>query len=264
MKKTLTCLALILSGAVHADDLANANQMLVNQAYPQALALYEKLAAAGNPAAQFSLGEMYWYGEAGKIDVEQARSWFTKAAAAGNLPAVAALDTMRQRELHRADIAFWVSAYDGSDMKTGKFACERPAFPLSRTNADIKKVQDGYLAWQQCYNGFVENVNSALPPGKRIPVEISKLMNQIEFDQSVSHLDRVYAGLTSDAAKSAQSISVDYKDWHESTIAYVAQQNAATTIVGNQDVLELQQARLEGNARKQDVRDMLNRPTTTR
>jgi TPR repeat protein len=214
----LASLALSLHCPAMADELADANKLLANKEYPQALALYGKLADGGNVEAQFHLGEMHWYGEAGKIDLDQARLWFGKAAAAGNAGAKSALDVMRQRELRRADIAYWVSGYDGAELKSGKFNCARPFVPpISKSDAEVKRVEDGYLAWKKCYNGFVQNINDALPPGKRIPADVAKLMNQVEYDQAVAHLDEIYAALLRQASTGGAAINADYKDWHEAT-----------------------------------------------
>lgn len=243
MKVFLAGLALVLSCSAMAGELEDANKLLESRAYSQALALYGKLAAAGNVQAQFHLGEMHWYGEAGKIDLAQARAWFTKAAAGGSAEAAAALDVMRQREERQADIVYWVSGYDGADLRAGKFQCARPVLPpVSKTNAEIKAVEQRYAAWQQCYNGFVQNLNDALPPGKRIPGDIFKLMNQLEYDQSVAHLDRVYSSVTSQAAKAAEAISSDYRDWREATAAYALARNAETKAESELNLRQLQQA----------------------
>ena len=69
MKKIVICLGLLFAGLAHADELADANALFQKKAYPQALQLYTKLANAGNAEAQLHLGEMYWYGEAGAIDM---------------------------------------------------------------------------------------------------------------------------------------------------------------------------------------------------
>lgn len=243
MKVFLASLALVLSCNALADELGDANRLLENKAYAQALALYTKLANAGNAEAQFHLGEMYWYGEAGKIDLDQARSWFGKAAVAGNKEAAAALDTMRQREVRRKDIDYWVSAYDGADLKSGRFACPRPEIPeLSRENEQITKVEKAYAAWQACYNGFVQNLNDALPPGKRIPADIAPLMNQIEYDQAVARLDKLYGTLSADAAQSAQAITASYQSWRKSTADYVAARNEETKAVSELNMRQLRQA----------------------
>jgi TPR repeat protein len=107
MKAYLACLALALSASVMADELTDANKLLENKAYPQALALYGKLANNGNAEAQFHLGEMYWYGEAGQIDLAIAERWFRQAAAGGSREAAAALALMRQRAERKDEIALW-------------------------------------------------------------------------------------------------------------------------------------------------------------
>src|SRR4051812_1122128 len=94
----LLCLGLLFGGMAHADQLADANALFQKKSYAQALQLYTQLAKAGNAEAQLHLAEMYWYGEAGAVDLDQARNWFTLAAAQGNQAAAGALEIMRQRE----------------------------------------------------------------------------------------------------------------------------------------------------------------------
>lgn len=74
VKLTVLCLTMLLGVPALADDLADANKLLENKAYPQALAAFTKLANAGNAEAQFHLGEMYWYGEAGSVDLADRKS----------------------------------------------------------------------------------------------------------------------------------------------------------------------------------------------
>lgn len=244
MRIAIAVLALMLPCSAMADELANANKFLESKDYPRALATFTKLANAGNTAAQFHLGEMYWYGEAGKIDLGQARLWLDKAAAGGNKEALEALQIMRERELRQADIAFWVSAYDGQDLKQGKFDCARPAIPaISKDSAAIKVVETAYVGWQQCYNGFVQNLNDALPPGKRIPPDISKLMNQIEYDSAVAHLDKVYARISGEAGTAAAIISADFNSWLDATSAFAKERNAAIDVDTKQGAEEMRQAR---------------------
>lgn len=243
VKATMFCLALMAAASALADDLADAGKLLENKAYPQALALYTKLANAGNPVAQFHLGEMYWYGEAGSIDLAQARHWFSKASAAGSKEAADALEVMAQRELRRKDIDYWVGDYDGKEMKSGEFDCARPEIPgISKSNADITRVEHAYAVWLKCYNGFVQNLGDALPPGKRIPQDISRLMNQIEYDQSVARLDKVYKELSQQAGDSAAAIMGSYRDWRKATEEFVAARNAEGKAESDFAVQQLQRA----------------------
>lgn len=253
MKASIALLLLALGGsAMASDELAQAIKLVEAKSYPQALSLFTKLAAAGNAEAQFRLGEMYWYGEAGAIDLEQARNWFSKSASAGNKEAAAALEVMRQREVRRKDIDYWVGGYDGVDMKSGQFACDSPEFPVvSKNNAEIAKIEKSYAAWRTCYNGFVQNLNDALPPGKRIPADISPLMNQIEYDQSVAHLDKIYGQLSQQSSQSAQATMANYQGWRKATEAFVNARNIETKVESDLNMLQLQQANqaMSGSAR---------------
>jgi hypothetical protein len=229
MKKLLMCLSLSLTiaGTAHADELADANAFFQNKAYPKALQLYTKLANAGNAEAQLHLGEMYWYGEAGPIDQAKAEGWFRKAAAKGNQRAVAALEIMRQRHARHAEIDYWVSKYDGADLKSGKFRCVAPRIPaMSKMNEEIASVSSAVSVWQDCYNGFVANLNAYSPLAKHIPEDIAKLLNQQEIDAATVHLGEVHQRIAADASINAKLVLADLAAWRGATETYVSEHNA--------------------------------------
>jgi TPR repeat protein len=170
---------------------------------------------------------MYWYGEAGVIDLGKAEAWFRKAAAKGNKTAVAALDVMKQRELRRADIDYWISKYDGVDLRAGEFRCAAPRIPaISKTNEEITKVASSVEAWQTCYNGFVANMNNNSPLSKRIPADISVLLNQQELETAKAHLDEVHQRIAADASIGAKLLLADFAAWRSATEKWVSEHNA--------------------------------------
>jgi TPR repeat protein len=229
MKKILISLGigLVMAGPVMADELADANALFAKKAYPQALQLYTKLANAGNAEAQVQLGQMYWYGEAGEVDDAKAETWFRKAAGKGNKTAVAALEVMKQRVVRRADIDYWVAKYDGADLKSGLFRCAAPRFPsVSKDNQEIDAVTARMKTWQQCYNGFVRNLNESAPLLKRIPADVSVLMNQQELDKASSYLDEVHSRIAEEATVGSKLVLADFGAWRSATDAYVAEHNA--------------------------------------
>ena len=89
------CLALLLAAsaahALAADDATSKQAVDFRQwqkhadaeqaAADSALADLKKRAAAGDAAAQFELGILYYYGQGVTQDYAQARAWFEKAAA---------------------------------------------------------------------------------------------------------------------------------------------------------------------------------------
>ncbi len=226
MKKIVFCLALACAGLAHADELADANALLQKQAYPQALQLYTKLANAGNAEAQLHLGEMYWYGEAGAIDLVKADAWFRKSAAKGNKTAAAALELMKQRELRRADLDHWISKYDGGDLKSGKFRCPAPRFPaVSKVNEEIKAVSASMTAWQECYNAFADNLSAKSPLTRLIPEDIAKLLNQQELTAATAHLNEVAERIAADANINAKLVLADFAAWRGATEKYVSEHN---------------------------------------
>lgn len=226
MKTTLFCLSLLLSTAVYADDLADANALFAKKSYPQALQMYTKLANAGNAEAQLHMGEMYLYGEAGSVDLPKAESWFKKSAAKGNKTAVAALEMMKQREVRKADMAYWMSKYDGAELKSGQYRCPTPRIPaISKQSDEIAAVSAKVEAWQTCYNGFVENLNAAKPLTKLIPKDVADLLTKEEMATATAHLDGVYSRIAEEARVSSKLLLADYAVWRSATGAYVGDYN---------------------------------------
>jgi TPR repeat protein len=207
MKKYLFCMTLLLSGAAYADDLADANALFAKKSYPQALQLYTKLANGGNAEAQLHMGEMYLYGEAGAVDVAKAESWFKKSAA-------------------KADLDFWMSKYDGAELKTGQYSCPAPRLPaMSKQNEEIAAVAAKVQAWQTCYNAFVVHLNAAAPLTKLIPKDVADLLTKDEMAVATSHLEGVYTSLVEEARVSSKLFLADYAAWRDATDAYVGNHN---------------------------------------
>lgn len=226
MKKYLFCLSLLICGGAHADGLADANALFAKKSYPQAMQAYTKLASAGNAQAQLHLGEMHLYGEAGAVDLAKAEAWFKKSAAKGNKTAIAALDMIKRREQRRADIEYWTSKYDGSELKSGKFRCTAPRIPaMSRQNDEIDAVGAKVAAWQDCYNGFVQNLNDSSPLTKLIPKDIADLLTKDENEKAAKHLAAVQANLAEDARVSSKLFLADLASWRAATDKYVTEHN---------------------------------------
>jgi hypothetical protein len=226
-KTTLFCLSLLLCGSVLADELADANALFAKKAYPEALQKYTKLANAGNAEAQQHLGEMYWYGEAGGVDEAKAEAWFKKAAAKGNAVAIASLDVMKQRIARRADIDYWISKYDGSDLSSGEYRCPAPRIPaMSKVNDEIDRIGNNVKTWQDCYNRFVEHLNQVSPLSKLIPADVAKLMTKDETEKATAHLVIVHDNVAEGAKVSSKMVLADFAAWRDATEAYVVQHNA--------------------------------------
>ncbi|QYF92203.1 SEL1-like repeat protein [Massilia sp. PAMC28688] len=226
MKKYLLCLSLLMCTVAHADDLADAKALFAKKSYPEALKLYTKAANAGSAEAQLHLGEMHLYGEAGAIDLAKAEAWFKKAAAKGNKTAVAALEMMKQREVRKDDIAYWMSKYDGAELKSGKFRCPAPRIPaMSKQNDEISAVAEKVQGWQACYNGFVENINASSPLTKLIPKDVADLMTKDEMDAAGKHLEGVQARIVEEARVGSKMLLADYAAWRDATDAYVREHN---------------------------------------
>ena len=227
MKKYLFCLALIFSGAAHADDLANANALFAKKSYPQALQAYTKLANAGNPEAQLHMGEMYLYGEAGTVDLVKAELWFKKSAAKGNKLAIASLEMMKERDERKADLQYWMSGYDGSELRSGQYRCPIPRVPaMSKQNDEIMAIGAKVDAWQTCYNAFVEHINALNPLTKLIPKDVADLLTKEEIAIATKHLEGVYSRVVEESRVAAKLFLADLTVWRDATDAYVAEHNA--------------------------------------
>jgi TPR repeat protein len=226
MKTLLFCAALLLTGAACADELADADALFAKKAYPEALQKYTKLANAGNPVAQQHLGEMYFYGEAGASDMEKAAAWFRKAAAKGNATAIAALEMMKQREARRADLDYWMTKYDGSDVRTDEYRCPKPRFPaVSRLSEEIERNSAKMTAWQNCYNRYAEHLNEVTPLTKRIPEDVKKLLTKAEYETAEAHLNAVQERLSEDAKIGAKMVVADFTVWRDATDAWIREHN---------------------------------------
>lgn len=209
-----------------ADELADADALFAKKAYPEALQKYTKLANGGNVMAQQHLGEMYFYGEAGVIDMDKATLWFTKAAAKGNPVAIASLDLMKQRQARRADMDYWIVKYDGSDVLGSDYRCPAPRFPaMSKVNEDIDRYSTKMKEWEACHNRAVKALNAALPLTKRIPDDISKLLTKDEMDRATVHLNEVAQRVSEDLQVSGKLVVADFTAWRTGTEAYVTEHN---------------------------------------
>lgn len=214
------------SPANSAAELAEADALFAKKSYPEALAKYTKLANAGNVMAQQHLGEMYFYGEAGSVDMDKAAQWFQKAAAKGNAVAIASLELMKQREARRADLDYWLAKYDGSDLRTNDYRCPAPRFPaMSKVNEEIDYYSGKMKDWEACHNRWVKQLNASLPLTKRIPEDIAKLMTKDETEKANAHLKEVGDRLAEDTKVAGKMVVADFDAWRAGTEAYVKEHN---------------------------------------
>lgn len=226
MKNLFACLSLLLASSVYASELSDANAAFAKKDYATALKLYTKLANGGNVEAQQHLGEMYWYGEAGEPDEAKAQAWFQKAAAKGNAVAIASLETMQQRAARRADIDYWLTKYDGSELRAGEYRCPAPRFPaISKTNEEIERVSANLKTWKDCYNRFVTHLNAVSPLTSRIPPDVAKLMNKDEMARATARLEQVRENLAESAQVSSRLVLADFSAWRDATDAWVKEHN---------------------------------------
>ncbi len=226
MKKIICCLALLLCGAASADDLADANALYAKKSVPQAIALLTKLANGGNADAQFRLSEIYLDSASGVADPAKADAWLRKAAAKGDKAALAAIERGTQREARRADIEYWMSGYDGQDLKSGKYRCPAPRFPVvSKQNEEIDAVNARMTAWESCFNAAAVALNAASPLTQRIPKDVAELMTKEEMEKAKAYLADVHTGLAAEAKVASKLVLADFTVWRDATNAYVSEHN---------------------------------------
>lgn len=120
LTRTLSAIALACSLAISApamaDDLDTAMQYANQQNYPQAFAIFKRLAEQGDANAQYNLGLMYDNGYGIKQDYAQAVSWYRKAAEQWNADAQYNLGNMYSdgqgvRQSHSEAMIWWQKAY---------------------------------------------------------------------------------------------------------------------------------------------------------
>jgi len=219
MKKLMAAaLMAVLAGAVRADDLADGIKAWESQDFAKAHKLLGKLAESGNPEAQLMVGEMYGYGEGVPENMATAEMWISKAKANGHKDAGESLNTMKQRVAHKKDIAYYVSGYNGADVKLEKYGCVKPVFPKeSRTQNDIKAVQLAMDAWSACYENFGRGLAAAQPAGKAIPTDVAKVMSLAELQQARSAMDKAYVAVAADGDKQAREVIGAHDKWVANT-----------------------------------------------
>jgi hypothetical protein len=131
------------------------------------------------------------------------------------------------RAQRRAEIDHWVGGYDGADLKSGKFRCPAPRIPaISKQTEEIERVANAIDKWQNCYNGFVNNLNAVSPLSERIPADIVKLMNASELERARKYLAQVQENISQEAKVGAKLVLADVAVWRSATEAYVGEHNA--------------------------------------
>jgi hypothetical protein len=226
-KQLLVILLAACCGLAHADEYGDAIKAWENKDFAKALPVFTKLANAGNPAAQLQLGEMYGFGEGVPEDMNLANSWLKMAQANGNRDAAASIALMQERSRLKPEIVRHTTSFEGGDVKFSNFNCVRPVIPAqSSTNAEIKKVTEAVNAWMACYGRFAETLNQSLPPGKKIPAEVSKVMNAAEYALASGLMDKSYALIAATAQRDAEQIVAERDAWTAKTGEFVAKNNA--------------------------------------
>ena len=113
MKKKVFCLFLLLSSSIHA-ELKHSDLALLNNAVSEEtadpywdLAWHGKIASYGEPDSQFFIARVYEKGELLPKDINQAISYYEKAARQGHLESAARLTDIFQ-ENHPEKAKEWL------------------------------------------------------------------------------------------------------------------------------------------------------------
>ena len=228
MKKTLLALALTcMATAAFADDLGDAKKLFDKQDFKGALTAYTKLADAGNTEAQVLLAEMYWYGEAGKIDLANAEKWFRAAAAKGDPKAQGALKAMAARVARLPEIEKYSKNFTATDLAYENAKCARPAFPdASKTKREIRDVDAAYKQWADCHGAYVTRLNNAMPVEKGIPKDLADLMTEDDLNAAKAKMGQVYKDLAAQADMISNEVVAAQKKWQTDTVAYLEKAEA--------------------------------------
>jgi hypothetical protein len=228
MKKLVSILLLGATNFAMAGELETADKLLRAKAYDKALPLYSALAQAGDPEAQFRLGEMYWYGDGTAVDLAAANTWLQKAAQRGHQGAIESLEILKQREARSADIAYWISGQAGARAEVSGYDCAAPALPEdAKSRQAMKEAANRYKEWQACYDGFAARINAQVRAAPQIPEDVLKLMTPREAEQAYARLNGDFTRTIARAEREAMRITGEYMAWQHGTDGSVLTANSA-------------------------------------
>jgi len=226
MRRLVLSLLFLSCSALAADDLAQAERLLVAGDFGKAMPTLTRLAQAGNPNAQLRLGEMYWFGEGAAQDLDAARNWFEKAAASGSTAAREALAALDRRKARGAEIAYWTQHYDGADLRAGKFSCPVPAIPaVSTSSEDISETLAEIRDWQACHTGFLANMGAVAKGVRQIPADVRDMMTPDEVKRAQAHLKGVYGKLIAQSSADVEAVKASEDVWNKATGEFVKGEN---------------------------------------
>jgi hypothetical protein len=227
MRKIALAMMLIASSSVvYSGELEDAQKLWDSKEFYKAFQIFNKLAQNGDASAQLQLGEMYGFGEGTTEDPAKAEYWLKQAEGKGNPEAAGSLVLVKQRQAHRADIAYYTSHFDGANAAYIKFSCIQPAIPVrSNTNEEVLAVNAEINAWAECYGRFIANMRSVVAPEKTINPDILKLMNNDEFLKSSELIGKVYGGILAKASEIEKKVGDDSASWKKSTEKFAADNN---------------------------------------
>jgi hypothetical protein len=160
------------------------------------------------------------------------------ACAAAQVQAGGASALDDERASRKTDIAFYTDGFDGGD---ARMACVRPVIPpTSRTNEEIVKVDSDVKQWFDCYNAFAQRLNEALPPGKKIPADLARIMRPEEMKRAQERMNQVYGQIADDAQRSAAALVAEHQAWRDSTVLFATTKNEETKQKIAQKLLEFE------------------------
>lgn len=109
MVKWALLLLALLSAAACAASVPQAYALWSQGDYRHAVAAAFEPATAGDPKAQFLLGEAYRLGRSVDPDIDQARDWYSRAARQGDVASAAALGELLVHTRHAREAVPWLT-----------------------------------------------------------------------------------------------------------------------------------------------------------
>jgi hypothetical protein len=221
----LLCWAACASAGARADDLATGIKAWEQRDFATAQTIFTRLANAGNPEAQFLLGEMYGYGEGVPEDADQAERWLGQARAGGHKDAAESLANVRQRAARRADIASYVAGA-GLAATLAQFGCVAPVFPqASTTQVEIRAVVAKSDEWRKCYERYAAQLAQ---PAPKPPADLARLMNLVELERAASARAQAQASAATAASAEAAAFGSASDQWYANTRQYAISMEKVT------------------------------------
>lgn len=219
MKQLCLILCFVAGAAAAADPMADAMKAWEQRDFVKSRQMFTELAKGGNAQAQLMLGEMLGFGEGGAEDPVAADSWLAKAGEAGVADAAASRIQVRERARRHGEIERYAGTPRAVPTLAG-YGCVLPVLPEeSRTQKEIKAVNEQLLTWRECYARFGTYLQ-AESKATGVPKDVEPLMNVDELSRARTASQQAIAAAIELANRDAQQFAVATDGWFQRTQAY--------------------------------------------